>query len=163
VDVVHRTVGQSSVPVAPIEICKIPNVCRTIRQFPALGELDGGLVLRGPHIPEEVEDLRAAADSLTDHFLRLRHRREERPRALPVPQSSGVVAGARPSSGSTVPAGRVECLACLLEMMSHERRTLVELVGVELLDGPGDSAMEPSTMGAELRVIRYFLCQRMLE
>src|SRR5262249_2160314 len=83
VDVVHRTVTQSNVPVARIEICKIPNVCRTIRQFPALVKHDGGLVLRGPHIPEEVEYLRAAADSLTDHFLRLRHRREERPRALP--------------------------------------------------------------------------------
>jgi hypothetical protein len=62
-----------------------------------------------------------------------------------------------------MPAGRVECLASLLEMMSHERRALVELVGVKLLDDPGDPAMEPSTMGAELRVIRYFLCQWMLE
>src|SRR5205823_5712260 len=49
------------------------------------------------------------------------------------------------------------------EMMSHKRRALVELVGVELLDDPGDSAMEPSTMGAELGVIRYFLCQWVLE
>jgi hypothetical protein len=47
-----------------------------------------------------------------------------------------------------MPASRVECLACLLEMIGHERRALVELVGVDLLDDPGDSAMKPSTMGA---------------
>src|SRR5262245_330158 len=62
-----------------------------------------------------------------------------------------------------MPASRVERLACLLEVMSHESRAFVELVGVEVLDDPGDSPMEPSTMGAQLRVIRYFLCQWVLE
>src|SRR5262249_22047563 len=87
----------------------------------------------------------------------------ERPRAPPVPQGSGVIVNAGPPSRSAMPAGRIECLARLLEMISHERRSLVELIGVELLDGPGDSAMELGTTGAELRVIRYFLCQWVLE
>jgi hypothetical protein len=62
-----------------------------------------------------------------------------------------------------MPAGRVECLVCLLEMVSYERCALIELARVEFLDGPGDSAMEWSTVGAELRMIRYFPCQRVLE
>src|SRR5262249_18932265 len=159
VEVVHRTVTQSNVRVARIEERKAPNVCSTIGQFLAFVENDGSLVLRGAQKPEEVEYLCAAIESQTDHFLRLRHRREERPRALPVPQGSGVVVTAGPPSRPAMPAGRFECLARLLEVMSHERRALVELVGVELLDDPGDSAMEPSTMGAQLRVIGYFLCQ----
>src|SRR5262249_33220026 len=149
--------------VARVEECKGPNVCSTIRQFPALVKHDRGLDLRGAQKPEVTEYPCAAAESQTDHCLRLRHRREKRPRALPVPQGPATVVNAGPPSGSAMPPGRVECLACLLEMMSHERRALVELVGVELLDDPGDSPMERSTMGAELRVIRHFLCQWMLE
>src|SRR5262245_23678171 len=80
-----------------------------------------------------------------------------------MPHGSGVVVNTGPLSCSAMPAGRVECLAGPLEVMSHERRALVELVEEELLDNPGDSAMEPGTMGAELRVIRNFPCQWMLE
>src|SRR5262249_14171342 len=126
-------------------------------------ENDGGLVLGGTEQPEEPEYLPAAAESQTDHFWRLGRRCEEYPHAVPVPQGSGVVENASPPSRSAMPAGRVKCLACLLEVMSHERRALVELVGVELLDDPGDPAMEGRTMGAQLRVIRDFLCQWMLE
>src|SRR5262245_50831688 len=154
----------SNARVVRIEDRKGPNVCiSTIGQFSAFVKHDGGLVLRGTQKIKEDEYLRAAAKSQTGHFSRLRHRREERPRALPVPQGSRVVVNAGPPSRSAMPAGRVECLARLLEMMSHERRALVELVGVELLDDRGDSAMEPSTTGTQLRVIRYFLCQWVLE
>ena len=62
-----------------------------------------------------------------------------------------------------MPTGRLKCLARLLEMMRHERRALVELVEVELLESHGYPAMEPRTMSAQVRSIRHFSSQWMLE
>jgi len=78
-------VTQSNPRVARIEERKGPNVCSTIGQFFAFIENDGGHVLREAQQLDEGKYQRAAAESQTDHFLRLRHRREERPCALPVP------------------------------------------------------------------------------
>jgi hypothetical protein len=73
------------------------------------------------------------------------------------------VVASGPLGGAPVPARRLGGIVGELPVLGEERGALIELVRVEVLDGPGDGGVDASAAGAELGAVGDLLRQRVLE
>jgi hypothetical protein len=162
-EMVLGTVTEAYAGVTRVEGCQRTDVSGTTRQGLSFAEDDRGLFLRDAQDPKEAQHLHMRGERQRNRLLRIGHRGEELPHALPVPQCSVPVVRPCPLSCSSVPARGVERLARLFEMMSNQRSTLIQFIGVETLQDAGNRGMQADTSVTELRVIRHLLREWMLE
>src|SRR5262249_18327137 len=87
----------------------------------------------------------------------------ELPHPPPVVNRLCKVASERPSCGPIVPAGGFQRLASGFPVLREERGVLVEPVAIQIGNRPRDFGVDALPPLAELRAVRYFLRQRMLE
>ena len=80
-----------------------------------------------------------------------------------MPVGRGVVVPLDPLRCALVPAQRLVRVARLLPVVREQGRSLVELVGVQLFEGPRHRRVAALASLQELRVVGHLLGQRVLE